>query len=101
MMVSDAEWQKVHDAPASERVAAFRLYCGEMIRRKNSGQLSMEKAAYNICGTGPLMLEANRSRNEIVSKILEQACSLELPAQHRSPSSSWEALVELVKRLDD
>ena len=70
-----------------------------MIEREKKGELTQEEVAYKICGTGFEALEINGRRDDTVSRILDQACDLELPEDYRSPSSSWSELVKLVYEL--
>ena len=100
-MTLDLDFLQVEEASPEMKLAAFRTFCEKMIKRKESGELTMSEAAYKICGTGFQALEINGVRQEVVSDILNQACDLELPPQHRAESSKWETLVEKVKELPE
>ena len=97
-MTTDNDFMIVKNARADKKLAAFRAYCELMIAREEKGGLSIEEAAYHICGTGYSAID-EVDRGPIVEKILNHASSLELPPQHRVPNASWTEMVELVKLL--
>ncbi len=98
-MAYEDEFNEVKNAPAEKKLLAFRTYCENQIARHDSGEFTVQEAAYRICGTGFQALKINGEQQSIVSDILDQACDLELPVEHRSVSSSWEKLVGKVREL--
>lgn len=100
-MTPDPEFQKVYDASPERKLATFRRYCEDLIERKDEGDLSIEEAAYIICGTGFHALEIQGERQNIVSDILDLACDLELPPGQRMAKSNWEDLVKKVRELPE
>ena len=84
-------WEAAKVDAADKKLSAFRTYCEYV--------LGEEAAAYHICGTYPEVHTIAGETHSVVRAILDQACALELPQQHRLPTTSWETMVDLVKKL--
>jgi len=98
-MAYESEFQEVKNAPPESKLAAFAEYCDRMIARRASGELSDMEVAYRICGTSFQLSEIKGEHEATVDAILNQACDLELPAEHRSAGSSWEELINQIGNL--
>lgn len=98
-VIDSSYFDAIVSAPADKKLSAFRTYCEYVLGEEAAGRMSHESAAYHICGTHPEVHVIAGETDPVVHQILEQACALELPEQHRLPTTSWDTMVDLVKKL--
>ncbi|MEI7819140.1 MAG: hypothetical protein WCI47_03410 [bacterium] len=91
-------WDELSNATPEDTPAAFVELCNEAFRARLVGDLSLEDASYQICGA--IMNDQLEDTPEF-ERVIDIACQLELPAQHRSldvadEERSWDLMQKLI-----
>ena len=72
--------------------------CKENIFLQEKGEISIEKASYNICSACSVLDDNELKSFPEISNIMDIACDLELSKEYRDrPLDDWEKLKKIIK----
>jgi hypothetical protein len=90
------QYLNLNNAVPAAKHAAFVTYCREAVALVENSALTIDQAAYHICGT--LSANVGDALTEEDRAITDIACTLELPAAQRDRFvGDWDKLIVLVK----
>jgi len=74
--------------------------CKDNISLQEKGEISIEKASYNICGICGILTDDELKAFPEISSIMDIACDLELSKEYRDrPLDDWKKIKDIISKI--